>query len=417
MRSNSIRRLCLLLTCHAAALAACDGGPPTGSVAPPVMTVTGVAEGGRYAAPVEIGIAVDRGSYEATLNGETVIAPVVVARAGEYELMVRARYRGESSDTTLAFTVVAPGSRLLVRVLDLGANAAGGGGDAILLTDSSAMGQYHALVDAGPAGSGASDPGYVARRLLSLGVDTLSLLVLTHAHSDHYAGMSEVLGRIHVRRFVYNGQLRSLQSYLDLVQTARTRADTVIVPDSLHRFRLAPGDSSVTLTIVPPLATHLSTDVDRGSYPDEGGMLNEGSVGILATLGAGSAFELFLTGDGEVAANQRWKTAYGALTHDLDVLKIGHHGANNAVFDNGFDGPSTWLAHTAPEAVLVSANGTTHPRIRALAYLDALPAELFCTSAHGEVTLRASTDGAFTLSTARQGSCAPGTEASTLRAP
>src|SRR2546422_7660387 len=90
---------------------------------------------------------------------------------------------------------------LLVRVLDV--SDARMGGDAILVTDSAAGRARHVLIDA-------SDRGQtVVARLAAFRVDTLALVILSHPHADHYGGLSAVLRRFPVRRFVYGGTPRT----------------------------------------------------------------------------------------------------------------------------------------------------------------------------------------------------------------
>ena len=182
-----LRHIPALLT--AAVLAACSASPsgPPDPVAP-VITVSGVAAGGTYDAPVAIAVSVDRGAYTATLNGAPFSGGGTVSQPGAYELVVSARDGTATSEARIAFTVRFTGARvLIVRLFDLGDNESGGGGDAILLTDSTAIGMRHALIDAGPQGVNASNPGYVAQRLQGLGVARLDFVQLTHAHADHHA--------------------------------------------------------------------------------------------------------------------------------------------------------------------------------------------------------------------------------------
>jgi beta-lactamase superfamily II metal-dependent hydrolase len=125
---------------------------------------------------------------------------------------------------------------------------------------------------------------------------------------------------------------------------------------------------------------------------------------------------MFFTGDGEVEANTRWRTGFAALTGGLTALKVGHHGANNAVFDNGFNGTSTWLQHTAPSIAVISANGRSHPRMNAInAILGRPTTDTYCTSVHGDIALRIGEDGQYTVSVQRNAGsvCVRGTEATT----
>ncbi len=125
---------------------------------------------------------------------------------------------------------------------------------------------------------------------------------------------------------------------------------------------------------------------------------------------------MFLTGDGEVLANQRWRTGFGTRTGPVTALKMGHHGANDAVFDNGFNGSSAWLAHSAPALAVISANGTTHPRINATtALLTVSGLTVYCTHVHGDITIRVGEQGMYTVTVEKNEGqpCTPGRDATT----
>ncbi len=298
------------------------------------------------------------------------------------------------------------GGVLILRVFDLGENENGGGGDALLVTDSTASGQRHVLIDAGPAGPDGADVDRVARRLQTLGVDTLQALVLSHAHTDHFDGMSAVLSRTHVRAFYYNGQLRNFFRYQNLLTQARDDADSRVVVTQRVDFDLGPNGGT-RVRILPPLATWL-TDANAGSTE-----INDGSLGTRISRGA---FSLFVSGDGEVAANERWRTQFSADTRNVTALKVGHHGANDAVFDNGAFGSSAWLAHTNPSLQLISANGTTHPRVRALGALLARAARTYCTPVHGDIEVRVDDGGVNWVVTVQRNAgadCVAGRDATT----
>ncbi|MBW3569520.1 MAG: MBL fold metallo-hydrolase [Gemmatimonadetes bacterium] len=389
-------------------LAACSSSPagPPEPVAP-VITVSGVSAGGTYDAPVTVAISVDRGAYTATLNGAAFAAGGTISQPGAYELLVTARNGTATAETRIPFTVRFTGARvLIVRLFDLGDNEAGGGGDAILITDSTAIGMRHGLIDAGPQGMNASNPGYVAQRLQGLGVTRLDFVQLSHAHADHYAGLVPVLNAIPVHWFVYNGQQRAnIGGYQTVLSTARSRADTVVVPTVVTELPF--GYQADVAKVVPPLPTYLANSSASGDQ------LNEGSLGTSLRRGT---FSMFFAGDGEVEANLRWRTSFAELTSGVTALKVGHHGANNAVFDNGFNGSSAWLAHTAPRVAVISANGRSHPRINALNALLGRPTtQTYCTSVHGDIAIRVLDSGQYVVTVQRNATmdCRPGTEATT----
>ena len=201
-----------------------DGNSPTEPVQP-TISISGVENGGSYTQAVTITISVANGTYEATLNGLEVFSGVSVDQPGQYNLVVVARNGSATAREDLGFEIRLDGdSQLIIRIFNLGDNDSGGGGDAILVTDSAQGTIVHMLVDAGPAGRDASDPGYVARRLTALGVARLKAMILTHAHGDHYLGMNDVLDDVELDTFYYNGQVRGLTSYSQLVARATSRA-------------------------------------------------------------------------------------------------------------------------------------------------------------------------------------------------
>jgi beta-lactamase superfamily II metal-dependent hydrolase len=395
------------------ALAGCGGTTPAEPELPPRITIAGVDDGGVYQQPVTITFSTDRGSISATLNDEVFYSGGTVGAPGAYTLEVTARAGGVETVEQVRFTIEFTGDRVLIlRMIDLGPHVTfGGGGDALLLTDSSAAGMTHGMVDAGPAGfqQGTIDYGYVARQLAALGVDTLQFLQLTHAHADHYAGMQEVLGAVHVRYFIYNGQVRSLSGYQSALAAAQQHADSVFALVSQWETFLGPQPGATRTVHIPGLPTYLGTDTNDGT------MLNEGSLGTYVEQGG---VRIFLTGDGENQANDRWRTSFASHTRDLDVLKVGHHGANNAVFNDrvGTSPASSWLDHTRPSIHLITANGRSHPRQRALNRLLGIPnTDTYCTNVHGTVEVRVTSDGRINVSVEKNAeqNCVPGSEANT----
>jgi len=404
-----IRIRALLPTLISAALVACAAdGPAGGGDEPPLITISGIVEGASYDSAVTALIAIDRGAYQAVLDGQPYSSGTAIITPGAHTLRVTAHVGVVQTIRDVHFTIRAPsGGVLIVRMLDLGANDDGGGGDAILLTDSSAAGMTHVMIDAGSAGVNASNPGFVAAQLAALHVDTLAIMLLTHAHGDHYGGMPAILNGVKVRRFLYNGQVRNLASYQAVLSQAQQRADSVIVVSALRDYDLGSSATPAHLKFLPPLATHLTASTDDGTE------LNDGSVAARLQLGT---FAMFFTGDGEVEATRTWRTQFASLVQGVSVLKVGHHGANNAIFDNGFSGLSTWLDQVQPHISIVSSNGTSHPRINAINRLIAQANNrTYCTSMHGNITIRVTRAGDYTVSVAKNADqqCVAGSAANT----
>lgn len=286
-----------------------------------------------------------------------------------------------STERTMSDPVVS------IHILKLDAET-GGGGDAVVVADSSGTKPFFLLLDGGDDGSAASF-------LRAAGVDTLDLMVLTHAHFDHFGGMDEVFDEVHVRAFAYNGQVRSRFDYEALIERAESEADTVLVIEERVDWREGRG-SGMDVTIIPPFRQFLDRDTDSGTE------LNEGSLAVRIRLGS---FTFLSTGDAEILANQRFVDRFRSLV-DVDVLKVGHHGSADAT-------QSFWLDAVSPDIALVSANGVTHPHGVVLDLLRRETDELFCTPQHGDLAFQVEASGAFAVRTGSdpRSRCRVGSEA------
>jgi competence protein ComEC len=272
----------------------------------------------------------------------------------------------------IAADSIEPGA-LSIHLLRVTAPA--GGGDAILVADSTVTPARHLLIDAG-------NDGAVAESLVALGVPALDLVVLTHAHHDHYGGLPAVLGAVPVRLFAFNGQVRTAVTYRRLLERIEVEVPLVLVVDSMRRIRLGEGESATVLTLIPPRME------DIGNDTNDGRRLNNGSLAVRIDRGD---FSFLTTGDAQLEANRRFAREFTELV-DVTVLKAGHHGAVNA-------NQPFWLDATSPEVVVVSANGTTHPHAEVLELFEERGIAIFCTPQHGRITLRVEQAGDYTIQT------------------
>jgi competence protein ComEC len=253
-----------------------------------------------------------------------------------------------------------PDGRLHVVVLDVGQ------GDAILVETP---GGGRLLVDGGP------DPD----RLLVL-LDArippwdrrIDLVVLTHPHEDHDAGLPMLVDRYRVGRFVEPGLPGSGPGYAALEQALVRRDVPAGILTAGDRFAL----DDVSFRVLWP---------DRSAVPrappDTGAGVNDVSIVLLGTFGAQ---HFLLTGDAEEGIDPLL-VARGLPT--VDVLKVAHHGSRTATTD-------ALLSAIRPTVTLISVgakNTFGHPAPATLARLAAHGARTYRTDLQG--TLDVALDG------------------------
>jgi competence protein ComEC len=236
-------------------------------------------------------------------------------------------------------------SGLRVDVLDVGQ------GDAILFEPAHAAAL---LVDGGPPGD------ELASQLRAAGVDRLGLAVVTHEQSDHSGGIEDLLGRFPVDHLAYARVGRHL---LDGALAAGAFPSRLAAGQSVR-------DGGLRLEVLWPPRELLASPLG-GADPN---------TQALVLLARWRDFSMLLTADAEAEA-------VPIESGPVDVLKVAHHGSEDA----GLDG---LLNRVAPKLAVISV-GADNP------YGHPTPATLATLRAHGVPTLRTDLDGAIELDVRR----------------
>ncbi len=226
-----------------------------------------------------------------------------------------------------------PPAGLRVSVLDVGQ------GDAILLQprDAAAV-----LVDGGPPGDG------LAAKLRAAGVTRLGAAIVTHDQSDHAGGIRELLGAFPIGRLLY--------AVLRRPDPGRGRAPRGSRPPPRPGERAAIGRVAARR----PLATGRAARRARIAGEDPNQL-------ALVMLARWRRFSMLLTADAEAETTP-------IDPGPIDVLKVAHHGSDDA-------GLGDLLDRTRPRLAVISVgagNPFGHPT----------PATLATLAAHGVPTLR-----------------------------
>ncbi|MFC4493235.1 ComEC/Rec2 family competence protein [Streptomyces ovatisporus] len=234
-----------------------------------------------------------------------------------------------------------------------------GQGDALALAagqDGTAV-----VVDAGP------DPDAVDDCLRALDVSAVPLLVLTHFHADHVAGLPGVLKGREVGAIQTTSYEEPPGQAEFVHRTARESGVPVIGATAGERRRA--GD--LTWRALWPLPRTGPT----GAQPEGA---NDASITLLFRA---RGMRLLLPGDLEPDAQRRLLTAYPRLP-PVDVLKVAHHGS-------AYQYPPL-LAQVRPRIALISAgadNPYGHPAPRTLTALRSAGALVRRTDRNGALAV------------------------------
>jgi competence protein ComEC len=240
-------------------------------------------------------------------------------------------------------TEAGPPPGLRVSVLDVGQ------GDAILLQPAAAPA---VLVDGGPPGGG------LARKLKQAGVEELGAAVVTNDQSDHSGGIEELLGALPVERLLFARLRRGLA---ERAEAAGARPRRIAAGEELRS-----GQLRLRVLWPPP---ELLGSPQPGQDPNRLALVMEARW---------RDFSMLLTADAEAEA-----VPLGL--GPIDVLKVAHHGSEDAGLD-------ALLDEARPRLAVISVgegNPYGHPTASTLATLDRHHVPTLRTDLDGEIEIEA----------------------------
>ena len=278
---------------------------------------------------------------------------------------------------TSAIAASRPPGVARLSVLDVGQ------GDAILLEGSQGG---RLLIDGGP------DPDRLLVELdrrIPPWDRRIDVVILSHPHEDHVAGLALLLARYRVGRVLEPGMRGPGPGYAAWLQAlARPGAPT--------RGSIAAGDrlaiDEIRLDVRWPIQGSVPLEP-----PDDGTGINNVSVVLLGTVGDR---RFLLTGDVEDGVDP---SLLAAGLPRVDILKVAHHGSRTATTD-------AFVMAVRPRVAIASAgtgNPYGHPARATLERLAASGARVYRTDRDGTVSVTFDASGPVVRREPRQGAARP----------
>ncbi len=205
---------------------------------------------------------------------------------------------------------------------------------------------------------------------------TIDLLILTHAHTDHVAGLVDVLKRYKIKKIVLPEVEFHSGSYAEFLRLVDEKKIEKIFARAGQRIYL---DKATVFDIYYPTGK-IAGLTSIGSYQLESDDLNDTS--IVGKLSFGKS-KILLTGDAGVTIERQLLPQFDL---DADLLKVGHHGSR-------FSTSKEFLDEVTPEyaVIQVGKNNYGHPTEEAIGRIKGANTEIFRTDQ--DKTIKFTSDG------------------------
>jgi len=227
-----------------------------------------------------------------------------------------------------------------------------GQGDSSVIISSS--GQV-VLIDSG------SDESLILNYLENLSISHIDLLIASHAHADHIAGMDKIIAKYRPRAFIDSGIPHTTITYQKMI-TAIRKYNINYYKGTSRKINLDP----LTFIILPP-ANPLIKESE----------LNNNSIVIRLDF---KDFSCLFTGDIEKEREGHLLTE-SRSNLNVDILKVAHHGSFSA-------SSSLFVKSVKPKISVISCgerNQYGHPHQETLTLLQNLGINIYRTDLNGTI--------------------------------
>ncbi len=192
----------------------------------------------------------------------------------------------------------------------------------------------------------------------------IDLMILTHPHSDHVAGLIEVLKRYKVLKVLYTGVNHNSPDYLAWLKIINEKKIDLNIINHFQKIIL--GENCILEILYP---------IDKKDIDDQ---TNLNNTSIVSKLSYGQISFLFM-GDIEREIENVLISKSSKLK--ADVLKIGHHGSDTS---SSID----FLKTVQPKYAIMEVgkdNDFGHPSSRIIKRLERQSIEIFRTDFDGSI--------------------------------
>lgn len=245
-----------------------------------------------------------------------------------------------------------------------------GQGDGILL---STPGGKHILIDVGDNSYSDAGKDIIVPFLHHIGIQKLDVLVITHAHKDHFGGATSLLRMFPVKEIWTNSCAlhASGKEWQEFLDEASER--DIPIREVFRGLTWKENFFKMSALHPAPLSEPERDCAD----------LNDGSITLKAS---GLGHSALLTGDLTIRGEKEILHTHAFVKSD--ILKVGHHGSKSSSGRN-------FIEAVAPDIALISSgrrNKFRHPHKQVIKRLDSLDIPYLNTASAGSIRVTFSPD-------------------------
>lgn len=202
----------------------------------------------------------------------------------------------------------------------------------------------------------------VEERIKNEGYTSIDYLVVTHPHTDHMGGMSQIISDFDIGEIYMPYATSNTKTFEDMLEAIDSKGMTINTAKAGVEIFFS---EEITGEFLAPV----------GSDYDE---LNNYSAVLKLTY---NDVSFLFTGDAEdISENEMLENSYSDL--DADVLKVGHHGSRYSTSDD-------FLNAVSPQYAVIECgedNKYGHPHSETVAKLESNGTEIYRTDLNGNIT-------------------------------
>lgn len=206
-------------------------------------------------------------------------------------------------------------------------------------------------------------------------VDYIDYIILTHPHSDHIGGMSEILDNFEVKNIYMPKMTHNTATFRKV--TGKMRENNLRFKEAKSGVKIALREGS-SIEFLSPTKDMSLKDLD-----------NSDAVCMLKTNGKKVLFTADIFKETELRLIHR--------TGKIDILKVAHHGSHKSTC-------SELLLATRPTYAMIGVgenNKYDHPSEETLKRLDKFGVEVYRTDLDGNISFVISNEGNIEVNTSR----------------